>query len=344
MRALVIHRPGHAIVQDVQRPQLRAGWVLIRPRLVGICGSDLHAYAGPQPFVSYPFIPGHEMVGEIVEVGQEADEPVAPGRWMPANLVEGMRVVIDPAVPCGVCVACRAGRYNACAGQQVIGVHLPGAAAEYVAVRGDCCVPVPDWVDDEAGAVVEPLSVGLQACRRGRVTEEDRVCIVGAGAIGLSVLLQARALGARCAVVEPDEWRQKVAAELGAEVVATPQEAERAVGAWEDGPTVAVEAAGRPDTLALAMELVAPAGRVVVLGFWPGEIAIDGTCAVRKELDIMGSRLHLGTVQETVALVAAGLVDPRPLVSAVEELEAGPRVMEELTGGRLRAVKVLLRP
>lgn len=347
LRALVIHQPGDAGIEQRPGPEPRPGWVLIRPRLVGVCGSDLHSFTGHQPFVSYPVVPGHEVVGDLVDVGEpDPKAPVFPERRAPAGLVPGKRVTLDPAVPCGQCYPCRIGHYNVCANQQVLGVHLPGAMAELVAARADCVSIVPDHLTDELAALTEPLSIGLQACNTGRVGRGDCVGILGAGMIGLSVLLQARLRGARCAVVEPVAWRADLARTLGAEIVTSPAEADKAMRDWgEDGrPTVVVEAAGRPETLGMALDLVSPAGRVVVLGFWPGEVQVPGPAIMRGEMEVLGSRLHRGTVPAALAQLAAGVLDPRPLLGAPEPLDRGPEVLARLANGSLRVVKALLRP
>ena len=344
MRALVIHHPGNISIQQMPEPELMKGWALIRPTLVGICGSDIHAYTGHQPFAKYPVIPGHEIVGRVEAVSEEMRDTIPLGRSVPATLEIGSRVVVDPAVPCGKCCACKRGRYNACVNQQVIGVHIHGGAAELVAVPKDSCVPVPDAISDEAAAVIEPLSIGLQACRRGRVNVGEYVVIVGGGPIGLCVLLQAQAIRAKCAVVEPEPARRAKAHELGAEVVVSPEQAQEAIAQWAPDacPDVVVEAAGTPTTLRQAIDLAGAAGRVVVLGFWPSDISIEGPSIVRKELEIIGSRLHCGTVQETVAQVAAGLIDPTVLISMIKELDEGAQVFEALARDK-STFKVLLK-
>lgn len=346
MRSLVIHRPFQASVEEVATPRMEAGWALLRPILTGICGSDLHAYSGHQPFVRYPVIPGHETVATVVEIGEpDIAGSLPPNRWSPGGLRPGLRVTLDPAVPCGRCYSCRMGRYNACAKQQVIGVHKPGAMADFVLARTDCLCIVPDHVPDSVAALTEPLSIGRQACERGRIGAGDWVGILGAGMVGLSVLLQARARGARCAVVEPVEWRRILARDLGAEITVTPEAVADGLGDWgEDGhPTVVVEAAGRPETLALAINLVSSCGRVVVLGFWPDEIRVPGPVVVGKEVNVVGSRLHCGTIQKTVAQLAAGALDLGPLEPAIVPLVEGPEAFEALSRGELEVSKVLLR-
>jgi L-gulonate 5-dehydrogenase len=345
MRALVIDGPRQTRLASRPDPELAPGWALIRPRLVGICGSDLHAYLGHSPFVRYPLIPGHEVVGEVVDVAPPAPDSIWPPGRPPARLRPGQRVALDPAVPCARCYPCRMGRYNACADQQVLGVHLPGAMAELLAARLDCCHIVPDSVPDHIAALAEPLSIGLQACRRGRIQAYDTVAILGAGMIGLSCLLQVRLCGATCAVVEPLAARRELASQLGAEVAVPPEAAREVVADWAPagGPTVVIDATGQPAALPLALELVAPAGRVVVLSFPPGDLTLPGPLLVAKELDLVGSRLHCRTLPATLALLAARRLNPAPLLSGVEALAHAPQLFADLARGSRQVIKILVQ-
>ena len=346
MRALVLTEPWRAEVREIDKPQLNPGWALVRPRLVGICGSDLHAYTGSSPMVKYPVVPGHEFVGEVVEIEPPAGKAMwIAGRRPPERLAAGDRVVADPAVPCGQCRACRTGRYNVCITQKVIGVHLPGAMAELVAVRTDCLSLVPDHLSDEAAAMVEPMSIGMNACRRGKVKRGDWVVIIGGGMIGLAALMHARAREARVAVVEPVEVRRRLAQQVGADVVAAPDEVGSGIDGWGwDGlADVVIEASGTDAGLALGLRLAAPGGRVVVLGFWPQQIKLPATEITKKELDVVGSRLHGGTVAPTLAMMSAGLINPLALLGGVEPLERAPDLLRRLAAKEIEAVKMLVR-
>ncbi len=294
--------------------------------------------------VKYPVVPGHEFVGEVVAIGP-GDTPPLVVRRAPERLRPGDRVVADPAIPCGKCSACRAGHYNVCVNQQVLGVHLDGAMAELLAVRADCLLLVPDHVPDEHAAMVEPLSIGLNACQQAGVSASDWVVIFGAGMIGLACLLHARARRARCAVVEPLESRRQLAASLGAEVTISPDGiADSLLGWGVDGrPTVVVEASGTAEGLRQALAIAAPRARVVVLGFWPQPIELPATEITKKELTVVGSRLPGGTMAPALATVATGLIDPSPLPIATRSLADAPSAFSELAHGQLRVAKVLVR-
>ncbi len=345
MRALVIQAPGRCEIVDVGLAELQPGWVLVRPLMVGICGSDIHAYTGEHPFASYPLIPGHEFVGVVEAVAPAGGGlPRVPGRQAPAALSVGSRVVADPAVPCGECYACRSGNYNACENIKVLGAHIAGAMAELVAVRLDCCCLVPTGMPNELAVLAEPISIGLSACKRGSVGPEDYVAVLGAGMIGLSCLLAGRAAGAQCAVIEPLQRRRALARRLGAEICAAPEEAVEILRSWSPwgGPTVVIEATGTAEGIAAAVDLAIPAGRVVVLGFPPERLALEGPAIVRKQLSVLGSRLHAGTIPLALAALASGAIDASAIPLVFRQFEDAPAVFSELARGAIAGKAVIL--
>jgi L-gulonate 5-dehydrogenase len=345
MRALMLSAPRTAALIEAPIPQLRPGEALVRVNLAGICGSDLHAYEGSQPFFRYPEIPGHEVVGEIVEFGPERPLMRLPNRPLSEPWRDGDRVVLDPAMPCGKCFPCRNGRYNCCVNQRVIGVHAPGVMAEFVAAPLECLHRVPDGLDDERAALAEPVSIGCEATNRGRVGPGDTVLVIGSGTVGLCVLLVAQAKGAQVMMLDLSDERLGFAGRLGAIATinaasedATARVAELTDG---DGPGVVVEAVGKPATIAQALDLVAASGRVVLLGLCSAEVTIPGAVMVRKELDFIGSRLHGGTMPQALELLASGSVDPLPLVThriALDEAESALRLMGERPGEIMKAL------
>lgn len=349
MKAFVIHAAHQASVEERPTPAPGPGEGLIRVRACGICGSDLHAYEGSQPFFRYPEVPGHEVVGNLVEVSPRPAGPVQlPNRPIEKDLRVGERVVLDPAMPCGQCFACVSGRYNCCVSQRVIGVHAPGALAEYYVAPLECLHRVPADMSDELAALVEPLSIGVQASTRGRICARDSVLVIGAGTIGLCVMMVAQARGARVAVTDLSAARRQKALALGADAAFDPlsdcftADLEGFFGKW--GPPVVVEAVGTPGTVAQALDLVAAGGRVVLLGLISREVTLPGAVMVRKELDFLGSRLHGGTIPQAVALIASGKVDVSGLITHRLDLahaEEGLRLMAEHPDEILKAVVYL---
>jgi L-gulonate 5-dehydrogenase len=346
MKAFVIRAAHRAAVEERPTPTPGPGEGLVRVRACGICGSDLHAYEGSQPFFQYPQVPGHEVVGELVELRPRPGGPMQlPNRPIVTDLQVGDRVVLDPAMPCGQCCACLRGRYNCCVNQRVIGVHAPGALAEYYTAPLECLQRVPADMTDELAALVEPLSIGVQANSRGRISAEDSVLVIGGGTIGLCVMMVAQSRGARVAVTDLSPVRRDKALALGADAAFDPRaesftaDLEGFFGPW--GPSVVVEAVGTPATVAQALELVCAGGRVVLLGLISREIILPGAVMVRKELDFVGSRLHGGTIPQTVELIAAGKVPVAGLVTHrldLDHAEEGLKLMASRPDEVLKAI------
>ena len=189
-RRVVVNSMTDITIEVVDRPQPGADEVLVRSSVVGICGSDIHAAHGRHPFVDLPMRPGHEVVGVVTEVGTDVD----------AGLV-GTRVVIEPNLACGHCPQCAAGRYNICAELEVFGCQTPGGMTDYFVIAADRVLPLPDDMDDRWAALIEPAATPVHAVRRAGDLHGRKVVVLGAGPIGLFVLLAAKAAGAERVVV-----------------------------------------------------------------------------------------------------------------------------------------------
>jgi threonine dehydrogenase-like Zn-dependent dehydrogenase len=343
-RAFRILAAKTAEIVDLPTPEPGPGEALVKVHVCGLCGSDLHAYEGTQPFFRYPEIPGHEMVGEIVAIGPPRELLRLPNRPIDEPWRIGDRVTLDPAMPCGHCFPCRTGRYNCCVNLRVLSVHAPGALAEFFVAPLECLFHVPDALDDEIASLAEPVSIGCEANNRGRIGPDDTVAIIGAGAIGLCVQLVAQARGARVIACDLSPERLAFAAKLGAFATVNAGESDAAARIAEltggDGPSVVVEAVGKPATIRQALDLVAASGRVVLLGLCRDEVTIPGSVMVRKELDFLGSRLHGGTFPQALNLIATSAVDPRPLIThrlPLDRTEEALKLMAEHPGDIVKA-------
>ena len=210
MRAAVLHAPGDVRIEERERPQPGPREVLVQVTAVGVCGSDVHYYEHGRigPFVvEAPLVLGHESAGRVVELGEGATDHSV-----------GDRVTLEPGVPCGRCRECRAGRYNLC-GDVVFFATPPidGAFADFVAIHEDFAFALPEALSDEEGALMEPLSVGVWACRKAGVSAGDRVLVTGAGPIGLLAMQCALAYGATEVIVsDVNERRLALARRTGA--------------------------------------------------------------------------------------------------------------------------------
>ena len=296
MIAAVTTAPHQIEIREIPQPEPGPGEALIRVERVGICGSDLHLYHGRHPYATYPRIQGHECAG-VVDAFGDGDA---------GNIPVGTRVAIEPLLPCGGCYPCRRGRPNCCVHLKVLGAHVDGTLTQYVVVPNERLFPSGD-LPAEIAALIEPVSIGVQAAHRGGITADDHVVIFGAGPIGQAVCLVAFDRGARVLVVDRLATRLALARDLGAErtALAGEEEVTAIVAEWTrgDGPGVTVDAVGAPAVIRACIDLVAHAGRVVVIGLSEQDVAIPVMDFTRKELTIVGSRNNAGVFGEAVALV-----------------------------------------
>lgn len=300
MRTLRIEAPGKFAFGNLAAPQPQPGEVLLQVQRVGYCGSDLSTWRGLNPLVGYPRIPGHEIAATIAAV--------TPG--VPAALRPGLAVTAMPYTACGRCAACRAGRPNACEHNQTLGVQRDGALTELIALPAEKVIVAPLSLRDLA--LVEPLSVGFHAARRGRVTAQDTVLVFGCGMIGLGAIAAAGLhRGATVIAVDIDDQKLALARRAGATHAInsrTENLHERLMGLTNGlGPGVVIEAVGSPATFQAAVSEVSFAGRVVYIGYAKAPVSYETKYFVMKELDILGSRnATTEDFQDVIALLASG--------------------------------------
>lgn len=293
MKALIITEPGAASFIDKEDPSLAPGEVVLRICKVGYCGTDLNTFRGLNPLVKYPRIPCHELSAVIEKKGAN----------VPDDLQPGMDVTLSPYTHCGVCPACRQGRFNCCRDNQTLGAQRDGGLTEYLAVPWQKLYWSPKLSLREL-ALVEPLAVGFHAVRRGRVTPQDTVAVLGCGAIGLGVVAGAAFHGARVIAVDIEDQKLLVAKKAGAAETINnrnePLHERLQMLTGGDGVDVIIEAIGTPDTFRAAISEVAYAGRVVYLGYAKAPVEYETKYFLLKELDILGSRNALPEDFQTV--------------------------------------------
>jgi (R,R)-butanediol dehydrogenase/meso-butanediol dehydrogenase/diacetyl reductase len=314
MRAGVFRGIRQVPIEDVPDPSPGPGDVVLAVKACGICGSDLHTYVAAQ-LAEVGQIMGHEFSGEVVEVGADV-----------AGIAVGDRVTGPPIQPCGECGACRGGRQHLCETwtTRSIAYGLPGGFAELLripdATLGSNVFKLADGLGFEDGALVEPLAVGVHAVGRADLSADDVAVVLGLGTIGLQVaqVLLARGVGSVIGV-DLSPLRRSVASELGVHAVSGLGDVE--------GPVDAVfEATGAPALVQGAMELVRPAGTVVLIALYEQTAEIAPTLAVQKELTVRGSAIFTPEdFGEAVELLATGKVRSQPLIThrlALEDLGA----------------------
>ena len=338
MQALVLRDFWDIGAEERPDPVPGQDEALVEITATGICGSDLHGFTGENGRRSPGQVMGHETVGVV---------KAAAGDGGPA---EGSAVTVNPVLYCGTCAACRSGREQACPNKQVIGVHaaLSSAFAELMAVRTRNLVPLPDTLPREYGALVEPLSVGYHALRRGDCGPDDTVLVVGGGPIGQACVLAARRLGVqRVAVSEPDAHRRELNASLGA-VALDPREGEvapRVADALDGPPTLAVDAVGATPTIRDALASAAPGGRVVLVGMAAPAVDIQAYAVSTEERALVGSFTYTATeFRETAEWVAGNPPELANLIEGRVDFAGAPEAFTSLAKGENPASKVLVFP
>jgi L-galactonate 5-dehydrogenase len=295
MKAISMIQPGTIEVIDIGEPSIGPEDVLIELHYVGLCGSDLNAYRGQSPMVTYPRIPGHEVAGVVVSKGKNVPERVALGS----------KVTVSPYTNCGLCLACRAGRFNTCQFNQTLGVQRDGALAELIAIPYQK-VYSSETLSLQELALVEPMSVGYHAANRGRVNEIDTVLVFGCGAIGLGAIAASARKGAHVIAVDVDDNKLGIASRLGAKTVVNSAREDLKAKVNDltngEGASVAIEAVGLPATYRSAIELVSFAGRVVYIGYAKEDVAFTTKLIVSKELDVSGSRNALNVFPSVIRM------------------------------------------
>lgn len=315
MRAAVFNSAFDLVLSDRPKPVPKAGEALVEVRATGLCAGDLYIYLGKNPYATYPRVGGHEIAGRIAELG--------PGTEGPAP---GTDVVVEPFIGCGHCYPCRIGKSNCCANLQIIGVHRDGGFADYVIAPINKIVPVPAGMSAYRASFAEPVAIGVQACRRGAVTADDTVLILGAGPIGLALIEVARARGAKVYATDISESRLATARELGAETLpAGPglrDEVMRITGG--EGMPVVIEATGSAQAMESTVDLVASGGRIVIVGLVKAGtmLAMPGLDFTRKEMTIVGSRASVGCFGESLGLIAGGAIRYPDIGTAMDLAEA----------------------
>ena len=310
MKAVRVYAPEDMRIVDIEKPQIdKEKNVLIKMKAAGICGSDRGILHGTNAAATYPRIIGHEIVGVVEEVGEGVTK-VKPGD----------RVIIDQVTNCGHCYACRMGRPNVCINLKVKGVHIDGGYREWMTCNENDCYILPDFLEDKDCVMIEPTTIAVQSCSRAELKEIDDLLIIGAGALGTSLIKIAKLYNPHKLIVSDiDDVKLQNALELGAtDVINSKKEdleeaVKRLTGGY--GSTVTIDAACVKGSLLSALKVTGPAGRVMTMGFSVAPEEVNNFLITSKELDVRGSRLQNRKFQQVIDLVKEGKIDLKGSVS-----------------------------
>ncbi len=341
MRVLVWNGPWDLTVEDREEPSPGPGDVLIRVAATGICGSDVHGFTGENGRRSPGQVMGHEMVGHVAAVGAD----VASGH----GIRPGDTVTVNPLIACGRCGACAAGAEQSCPNRRVIGVNpdIVSAFAETLLAPATNVVVLPPEMPLEYGALVEPLSVGYHAARRGGCGAGDTVLVIGGGPIGQACILAAQRLGAsRVAVTEPNPHRRAVAGSLGAVALDPVADGADAVTEALGGPaTLVLDAVGSTSSFQDAVRCTGFGARVVLVGMNSPRIDLPAYSVSTEERTLIGSFcFSAADFRETAAWVGQAPEVLSRLIDGRVDMSGAPEAFAALASGTSAKSKVLVYP
>jgi len=340
MKAAFLTGPGQLTVSETSDAEIKSDTdVLLKVDAVGICGSDLHYFRtsriGDQ-VVEYPFIIGHECVCTVQQTGLAV-----------SSIQAGDRVVVDPAVSCGTCDQCRDGRSHTCRQLSFLGCpsQLDGCLSEMICMPESCCFPIPDLIADNEAVMIEPLSIALYAWDFVKSENVQKVGILGAGPIGLSVLLTGRSMGAtHIFATDKASARLHMAKKLGAGWIANPDE----IDVVEAAPfelDVVFECCGQPDAVLQGVHLLKPGGSLIMIGI-PEEkdIQIPIHEMRRKEISLINVRRQNGKIQNTIEMALKILPQLKKVVTHRYELHQIQEAFENTAAYVDGVVKAVIYP
>lgn len=280
MKIISCECPGEFVSKEAEKPQAKAGEVMVRIQQIGVCGTDLHAFAGNQAFFTYPRILGHEIAAKVV---------AANG----SSMKEGEPVVVIPYLNCGECGACKAGKTNCCEKLKVLGVHTDGAMQEYMALPESILIPTPQLTWDEM-AIVEPLSVAAHAVKRAGINKGEKVLVMGCGPIGLAIMVFAALAGAEVTALDINPWRLNLAkTKFKARQSINALEIEKKPSLKENYKnqySFVFDATGNKAAMEAGPFYAAHGGSYILVGLYKDQLAFHHPSIHAKELSILCSR------------------------------------------------------
>jgi len=326
-------------VEEVPEPDAGAKDVLVQVKAVGICGSDLHAFEGISKRRVPPLLMGHEIAGEIADVGKDVE-----------RLQKKDRVVIYPVLSCGECEQCSSGNENICRNIRFMGLHVPGGFAEYIAVPADKCYNMPSALTFERACLTEPLSVAVHVVNNVPIRANDTVLVVGAGVIGsmITQVVRLRSLG-QIIVTDVLNSRLDLARKLGADTTINSRERNVAEEVPKltggGGVDVSIEAVGIQSTVQQAQASVRKGGTIVGVGLLERNVEIDMMNLVSGELRMHGSYLYSDyDFRSSISLIARDRVNLQPYLTCILPLEDAQKGFKEMATNKENVLKVILKP
>lgn len=337
MKQQVMTAPGEIIFREVEIPEVKENQVKIKMMNIGVCGSDIHVYHGEHPFTSYPVTQGHEVSGEVVEVGKNV-----------VSFKIGQKVTVEPQVYCGNCYPCRHGKYNLCEELKVMGFQTTGMASEFFVVDESKVTPIPQEMTFEEGAMIEPLAVAVHAVKQMGDVSGMNVAVLGAGPIGNLVAQTAKGMGAaKVMITDVSDLRLHLAGECGIDVCVNTREKDFGEAMLEafgpDKADVIYDCAGNNITMGQAIKYARKGSVIVLVAVFAGMAEIDLAVANDHELDIKSSMMYRHEdYVDAISLVNERKVHLKPLISKTFPFEQYSEAYKYIDNNRESTMKVII--
>lgn len=324
MYGIKYEKPWNVELTKMPMPVPGKGEALIKVRSAGICGSDIGAFRGTNPLVSFPRLIGHEVAGEIVSIPENNKR----------GLKVGDHVIVDPYLYCGTCYPCSIGRTNCCMELKVLGVHVEGGMSEYFAHPADMLWKLPDDMPWDIAPIVEPLTIALHGIHRGGLKKGEHVAIIGAGPIGILAAMAAMVYGAEPIVIDLVNERLHDAEKLGVKFTINPGKEDLAAKVKEyTGGRMAelvMECSGANEAIGSTLDIVSNAGRITLTGWPKTDTPMQTGMITRKEVDISGARTSAGEFEEAIDLIYTKKVDARKILTKTIRLQEVPDTIRDI--------------
>lgn len=333
----IMTNPGEIIFKEVPMPELEDDQVMIKIMNIGICGSDIHVYHGEHPFTSYPVTQGHEVSGEITELGRNV-----------TGFRVGQKITIEPQVYCGECYPCRHGKYNLCEELKVMGFQTTGTASEYFAVDASKVTPIPEAMSFEEGAMIEPLAVAVHGVKQVGDLTGMNIVVIGAGPIGNLVAQAAKGMGAaKVMITDVSNLRLEKAKECGIDVCVNTKEKDFGEAMMEtfgpDKADVIYDCAGNNITMGQAIKHARKGSIIVLVAVFAGMATVDLAIANDHELDIKSTMMYRhDDYVDAISLVEKEKVFLKPLISRTFAFKDYLKAYQYIDDNRETTMKVII--
>jgi L-iditol 2-dehydrogenase len=332
MKRVKLIAPKRFIIEEVDIPKPALNEVLIKVKACGICGTDLHAYYGEHPFISYPIVPGHEFSGII----EKTDE----------------HVVVEPLLTCGKCYNCKIGRYNICNDLKVIGCQTDGAFAQYITVPINKVFSIPKDMSFEEATFIEPIAVGIHAIKKAGDIKGERIVIMGAGPIGLIILQLSKIFGVKEVIITDIlNSRLKLAKELGANYAINVKEENLIKWVYNtfgrDGIDKVFECVGGDQSITInqAINLTRKGTKIILIGVFKRSLPVEINLIQDRELEILGSLVYTSSdFFEAINLLYTKKINVNKLISKILPLERVEEAIRMLVEEKEKYIKIILKP